>query len=66
MLLDAKDDLIRARPGPLHRPDDPVGRRAEPTVLMLDTHLPTRDLGKTLAAAKAAAPATNRMRAGAG
>jgi DNA-binding NarL/FixJ family response regulator len=61
MLLDAEDDL--AVLDLAHRTDQAIESATEhqPTVLVLDAQLPTGDLADTLAAAKAAAPATRLL-----
>jgi DNA-binding NarL/FixJ family response regulator len=61
MLLDAEDDL--AVLDLAHHTGQAVESAAEhqPTVLVLDAHLPTGDLAQTMAAARGAAPATKLL-----
>jgi DNA-binding NarL/FixJ family response regulator len=61
MLLDAQDDLTVL--GLAHDSDQAVDAvaRYRPAVLILEAHLPNRDLAETLAAAKAASPRTRLL-----
>ena len=60
-LLDAEDDLVVL--GVVHHTGQAIESAAEhrPAVLVLDADLPTSDLAETLAAAKAASPATRLL-----
>ncbi len=61
MLLDAQDDLVVL--GLAHHSTQAVTAvaRYRPAVLILEAHLPNRDLAETLAAAKAASPGTRLL-----